>query len=76
MTPDLNIDKTMFLTDLLQWLKLDINRFMIALTHGEPYETIIYLWIDKLYYKGKSKDEALNLILKAQRIHLQGILHN
>ncbi len=43
---------------------------MYNLVHQQPYEMILYIWIHKLYIKGKSIEDATKLICKAKNIIL------
>ncbi len=62
--------KSQFIVDIILALHMKIDEFMYNLVHHHPYETILYLWIHKLYLKGKSSDEAIQLIYKARNIVL------
>ncbi len=58
--------KSQFLYTVLRALHMPYDRFMYNLAHGHLYEIILYLWIDKLYRKDKTSDEAVQLIYKAR----------
>lgn len=73
---DLKIDKTIFLMETIKQLGLEINSFIIAIVHGEPYETIIYIWIDILYSQGKSSDTAAQITHRAIRLFLANVEKN
>ncbi len=49
-------------------MKLDV--FMYNLVHYNPYEIVLYVWINKLYTKGKTTEDAVQLIYKARNILL------
>ncbi len=70
MPPYPNTDKNKFITAILQALHLKTDAFVYNLTKQSPYEMIIYVWIDKLYEKGKTTEEAVQLIYKARNIFL------
>ncbi|WP_024770417.1 hypothetical protein [Aquimarina macrocephali] len=63
-------DKHKFMSDILQALHLKMDEFMYNLAHHTPYEMILYSWINKLYTKGRSSEEAIQLIYKARNILL------
>ncbi|WP_146052697.1 hypothetical protein [Aquimarina sp. I32.4] len=63
-------NKHQFMSDVLQMLHLNMDLFMYNLVHHAPYEMILYDWINKLYTKGTSSDDAVQLIYKARNILL------
>ncbi|PKV52037.1 hypothetical protein ATE84_4138 [Aquimarina sp. MAR_2010_214] len=62
--------KYRFMSDILKTLHLKTDIFMYNLAHHTPYEMILYRWINKLYTKGTSSEEAIQLIYKARNILL------
>lgn len=58
--------KHQYIVTIIQALHLKLDTFIYNLAHQNPYETLLYTWITKLYTKGKSSDEALQLIYKAR----------
>ncbi|WP_271784985.1 hypothetical protein [Aquimarina algiphila] len=56
------------MSDILQALHLKMDTFMYNLVHCSPYEIILYVWMNKLYAKGKTSDEAIVLIYKTRNI--------
>ncbi len=51
-------------------LKLKLDQFMYNLVHYSPYKLMLYIWIHKLYLKGKSSEQAVQFIYKAKRRYL------
>ena len=47
-----------------------MDTFMYNLANGHPHEPLLYLWIDKLYAKNKSSEDAVQLIYKVRNIFL------
>lgn len=45
-----------------------MNEFIYNLSHNGSYEIILYSWINKLYAKDKTAEEAVQLIYKARNI--------
>ncbi|WP_438424357.1 hypothetical protein [Aquimarina macrocephali] len=62
--------KHKFMSDVLKMLHLKMDTFMYNLAHHTPYEMVLYNWIDKLYSKGTSIEDAIQLIYKARNILL------
>ncbi len=62
--------KNKFIAVILQALHLKFDQFIYNLAHREPYETIVYRWINKLYSQQKSSDQAIQLIYKARNVFL------
>lgn len=58
------------MSDILKTLHLTMDIFMYNLAHHSPYEMVLYHWIDKLYRKGTSIEDAIQLIYKARNILL------
>ncbi|WP_108809208.1 hypothetical protein [Aquimarina spinulae] len=63
-------DKNKFMSDILKTLHLTMDTFIYNLAHHTPYEMLLYRWINKLYTKGISSEEAIQLIYKARNILL------
>ncbi|GAA4276496.1 hypothetical protein [Aquimarina mytili] len=68
--------KSKFITDVILALQIKLDEFMYNLVHQQPYEVIVYIWIHKLYIKGKSTDDATKLIYKAKNILLSNWKYN
>ncbi len=68
MNDQLHLSKNRFITEILQALHIKTDEFMYNLAHRNPYEILLYTWINKLFTKGKSCDEAIELIYKARNI--------
>ncbi len=62
--------KSKFIVDTIQALHLKLGQFIYNLVHHCPYEVVLYIWIQKLYLKRKSSEEALQLIYKAKKRYL------
>ncbi len=62
--------KHLFIAEILKALHLKMDVFMYNLVHLKSYEILLYNWINKLYAKGKTNEEALELIYKARNIFL------
>ncbi|PKV48544.1 hypothetical protein ATE84_0544 [Aquimarina sp. MAR_2010_214] len=62
--------KHQYMSNILKMLHLKMDIFMYNLAHHNSYETILYRWIHKLYSKGISIDDAIQLIYKARNILL------
>ncbi|TPN87392.1 hypothetical protein [Aquimarina algicola] len=62
--------KNVFINEVLAALHLSTNQFMYNLVHYHHYEVILYAWMTKLYKKGKSSDEAIQLIYKARNLFM------
>ena len=62
--------KHRFMSYVLQMLHLKTDIFMYNLAHQQPYELLVYSWINKLYDKGTPKETAVQLIYKARNILL------
>lgn len=62
--------KHQYMSDILKMLHLKMDIFIYNLAHHTPYEMILYRWINKLYTKGTSIDESIQLIYKARNILL------
>ncbi|WP_103072320.1 hypothetical protein [Aquimarina sediminis] len=62
--------KHKFMSDIIKMLHLKMNLFIYNLSHDSSYELILYSWINKLYAKGKTTEEAVQLIYKARNILL------
>ncbi|TSE02780.1 MULTISPECIES: hypothetical protein [Aquimarina] len=60
--------KNKFISEILEALHIKADEFVYNLGQHNPYEIILYTWIHKLYGKGKSVDEAIQLIYKARNI--------
>ncbi|MBL0685335.1 hypothetical protein [Aquimarina mytili] len=59
-----------YFATILQALHFKMDAFIYNLVHHSPYETLLYRWMVKLYKKGKTSEEALQLIYKARNIIL------
>ncbi|WP_281988970.1 hypothetical protein [Aquimarina aggregata] len=59
-----------FINDILKVFHLRMDEFIYKIVHHHPYEIVLYLWITKLYTRGKSTDEAIQIIYKARNIFL------
>ncbi len=62
--------KSKFIVDIIQALHIQLDEFMYKVVHHSPYETILYIWIHKLYIKRKSCEDAVQLIYKARNMYL------
>ncbi len=62
--------KSKFIVDTIQALHLRLDQFMYNLVHHSPYELMLYIWIHKLYLKGKSSEQAVQFTYKAKRRYL------
>ncbi|EZH72142.1 hypothetical protein ATO12_24725 [Aquimarina atlantica] len=62
--------KYQFMSDILKTLHFTMDTFIYNLAHHSPYEMLLYRWINKLYTKGISSEEAIQLIYKARNILL------
>ncbi|WP_109097523.1 hypothetical protein [Aquimarina sp. AU58] len=62
--------KHRFMSDILKTLHLTMDTFIYNLANHSPYEMLLYRWINKLYTKGISSEEAIQLIYKARNILL------
>lgn len=62
--------KHRYLAEILVYLHLEFDNFILAILNGDPYETLVYQWVDKLYEKGKSINEALPVMYKARNFYL------
>ncbi|MBQ0735791.1 hypothetical protein [Aquimarina celericrescens] len=62
--------KSKFIVDTIQALHIKLDQFMYNLVHHSPYEIVLYIWIHKLYLKGKSSEDAVQLIYKARNMLL------
>ena len=62
--------KKRFINDIIEALHMKMDTFIYNLAHNHPYELLLYLWIDKLYSKGKTSGEAVQVIYKARNIFL------
>ncbi|TPN87969.1 hypothetical protein [Aquimarina algicola] len=62
--------KNKFIATVLAAFHMTTDQFMYNLVRQSLYETILYLWINKLYTKGKTSDEAIQLIYKARNLFL------
>lgn len=58
--------KTQYIIQILAALHLALDDFMYQVVHQQPYESTLYLWIDKLYTQGKTVPQAITLIYKAR----------
>ncbi|GAA4273657.1 hypothetical protein U6A24_18195 [Aquimarina gracilis] len=65
-------EKSKFVVDTILALHFKLDQFMYDLVHCSHYEIIIYLWIQNLYHKGKSCEEAVQLIYRARNLFLLG----
>ena len=65
-----NNDKHMFMSDVLKMLHIKTDIFLNNLANHHDYEMVIYLWIDKLFTKGKTSEEAVQIIYKARNIFM------
>ena len=70
MEPYSNYNQNEFFTDIIEALHMKADTFMYNLSHHNPYEMLLYVWIYKLYNKKKSIEEATQLIYKARNILL------
>ncbi len=70
MQTNFECNKHQFIADILLALHHQIDQFMYNLVYCYPYEMILYQWINKLYFKGASSDQATQLIYKARNIFL------
>ncbi len=57
-----------FMTVILAALHMQHDDFIQQVAQRTPYETIVYHWIHNLYQKGKSTEEAIQLIYRARHI--------
>ncbi len=62
--------KHLYFATILKALHFKMDAFMYNLAYNSPYEMLLYNWISKLYRKGKTSEEALQLIYKARNILL------
>ncbi|WP_035095212.1 hypothetical protein [Aquimarina megaterium] len=62
--------KHKFMSDILKTLHFTMDTFIYNLANHSPYEMLLYRWINKLYTKGISSEEAIQLIYKARNILL------
>lgn len=62
--------KSKFVVAIIESLHMKADTFMYNLAHHHPYEMLLYVWINKLYTKGKSIDDTIQLIYKARNILL------
>ncbi len=56
--------------NVLKALHLDSTSFFDDLKNDAPYEVQVYKWIDKLYKKEKTVDEAIQLIHRVRRFFI------
>ncbi len=63
-------EKSKFITEIIEALHIKQDAFMYNLAHHHPYEMLLYTWINKLYTKEKTSEEAIQLIYKARNILL------
>ncbi|WP_438423998.1 hypothetical protein [Aquimarina macrocephali] len=70
MESHLHHNKSKFVIVIIESLHMKADTFMYNLAHHHPYEMLLYVWINKLYTKGKSIDDAIQLIYKARNILL------
>lgn len=62
--------RILYMSDILTALHIKKDEFIYNLINYSPYEITLYLWINKLYSKGKSTDDAIQLIYKARNMFL------
>ncbi len=62
--------KSKLVVEAIQALCLKLDQFVYNLGHHSPYEVILYIWIQRLYLKGKSSEDAVQLIYKAKKRYL------
>lgn len=60
---ELEIKKSSYIAFIVQSLRMEINDFLDRVYDGDQYESTIYTWTVLLYEEGKSKEEAVRLIL-------------
>ena len=70
MTCCSNPDKSKFIAEVLQALHLTTDTFVAQLAQHSRYEMMLFLWINKLYKKGTTSEDAIQLIYKARNILL------
>lgn len=70
MESQYHYSKREFVIDIIEALHMKLDAFMYNLANHNPYEMLLYVWINKLYSKGKSSEEAIQLIYKARNILL------
>ncbi|WP_281989961.1 hypothetical protein [Aquimarina aggregata] len=63
-------ERCKYVKKVVNALHMELDDFMNKLLYNYPYEAIIYVWINKLYKKGKSHEDALQLIYKARVFYL------
>lgn len=59
-----------FINEVLSALHLESKSFFYDVAQKRPYEVLIYNWINKLYKKGKSREEAIEQIHRARRLFI------
>ncbi len=72
MTKKLNVNHNEYLRYIVESLHMEIGNFMEALVsidHG-CYERIIYKWVLKLFQKGKTLEQTLEIIFRARGLFL------
>ncbi len=70
MEVHLQYHKHHYFANILQAMHFKMDVFMYNLVHQGMYEMILYIWIDKLYKKGKTIEEALQILYKARNMLL------
>ncbi|WP_025740897.1 hypothetical protein [Aquimarina pacifica] len=65
-------DQHLFMAGIIQSLHLRLDDFIYNVAHQARYETILYHWMLTLYKKGKSVDDAIQLIYRARHFWLLG----
>ncbi|GGX07017.1 hypothetical protein [Aquimarina muelleri] len=59
-----------FMNEVLKTLHLEPNIFFYDVVQKEPYEVLIYNWINKLYQNGKNREETIEYIYRARRLFI------
>ncbi|WP_103866595.1 MULTISPECIES: hypothetical protein [Aquimarina] len=59
-----------FTNEVLNALHLEFKNFFCDVDKKRPYEVLIYTWINKLYKKGKTREEAIEHIHRARRLFI------
>jgi len=62
--------KHQFISNTIIGLQHPVDRFMYNLVHSEYYELIMYHWILRLYYKGKSSELAIQILYRVRHYYL------
>ncbi|TSE04377.1 hypothetical protein [Aquimarina algiphila] len=67
---ELNNRRNRFIATIIQSIQIEMDEFMMRVANKECYESMIHRWTVRLFEKGFSSDQAIEVIHRARRFVL------